>query len=231
MGKTAGIHAPSFEHATRDWIIEQVGLSGFYEINRMKSLEREGHSIASEGAPVEMAAILAMLRENNGTYFIPPKNRKQCELHLYNQKKMGELKMEGEMTIGLAEGLSRITRYTKLFKVFRDSHPLSEFDGHVFSSLYDRIKHAYGGRMGSMFFYKLEGTTSKGHAIAAYIFSDKGAENWEDAASAIADASLPKRIFVTENGRMNEKDPLLASSGMLTPKTAKITHRGAVFSH
>jgi len=232
MAKPPTMYELEFEKATRDWIVGQVGLSGFYEISRIKKFESAGLSHDKSSLPVEFAAILSVMRQAGRICTIPPKTRKDFDALLYRERQTRDLRMEGEKTLLLeSEGERRLSRYSKLFKIFPHSERLSDFDTRIFSSLYDRLRHSVGGNhIGQIFFQKIEGKTERGHKLVAYLFSDDPDRFSGKPSSALSDSSVPKRIFVTINGELHEKDSLLASVGMLKMRKARVSHQGIALS-
>ena len=126
---------------------------------------------------------------------------------------------------------ARLSRYSKLFKAFPDSIPLSDYDSHVYSSLYDRVKHHAGGRLGAMVFHRFEGKTEKGHNLTVYLFLEAAGSLAGKLANSLADPSVPKRIFVKDGRHLVEKDSMLAHTGLLKAKCLKSVQSGIVISH
>lgn len=233
MSDSQNAFETEFDKTTREWIVGQVGLAGLYEISRIKRLESEGLGHNKDLISVEYAAILTMLRQNGRICVIPPKSRADFDTLLHREKqRRNSLKMEGEMTFAFeSESGKRLSRYSKLFKAFPDSIPLSEYDAHVFSILYDRVKHHSGGRLGAMVFHKFEGKTDRGHDLVAYMFLEASGALANRFRNALSDPSVPKRIFVRDGRHMLEKDPMLAHSGLLTARHLKSVQSGIVLSH
>jgi hypothetical protein len=233
MSDSQNAFEPEFDKTTREWIVGQVGLAGLYEISRIKRLESEGLSHNKDLISVEYAAILTMLRQNGRICLIPPKTRADFDNLLHHEKqRRRSLKMEGDRAVVFeSESGKRLSRYSKLFKAFPDSIPLSEYDAHVFSTLYDRVKHHAGGRLGAMVFHRFEGKTDRGHDLVAYLFLEVSGSLANKFKNAFSDPAVPKRLFVRDGHHLVEKDPMLAHSGLITAKHLKSVQSGIVLSH
>jgi hypothetical protein len=222
-----------FDKATREWIVEQVGLAGFYEISRIKNLEGEGLATQGHLLPVELAAVLSVIRTQDGGHSIAPFNRAEFETVLDSAKRARKINMEGESLIAFeSESSRRLSKYSKLFKTFPGSLALGDFDMRVFSSLYEKLRRSYGGgQIGKLFFQKLVGETERGHELTVYLFSDDAGLVAKAPFHAVSDPSIPKRIFVKEGHGIVEKDSMLASAGLLYPRKLKIVQHGVVMAH
>lgn len=222
-----------FDRATREWIVEQVGLSGFYEISRIKQLESEGLPKDGSLMPVELAAVLSVIRTQDGSHSVAPFDRAGFEAVLDSAKRARKISTEGESLIAFeSETSRRLSKYSKLFKAFPGSVAVGDFDMRVFSSLYEKLRRSYGGgSIGKLFFQKLVGETERGHELSVYLFSDDPGAVAKAPFHAVSDPSIPKRIFVREGHKLVEKDSMLASAGLLYPRKLRIMQHGVVMSH
>jgi len=144
---------------------------------------------------------------------------------------MATIKLEGEHSLVFeGESARRLSKYSKLFKVFPNSAKLDDFDTGAFSSLYDLVKRSSGGHLGPMLFYLLEGESQLKHKVFVYLLTDKSHSLGKGASKALLDSTIPKRIFVKSGKELIEKDPLLASAGVFRVKWLHITHSGVVVS-